>query len=96
MDDPGPARPIACSLSAADLRDRETAWRTLLTTSLMSRDVVPGGIRLAVHPGSVPSLLELVDLERACCPWIDFVVNGASVTITAEGDGEAAIRSMFV
>lgn len=60
------------------------------------RDAVPGGIRLAVHPGSVPSLLELVDLERACCPWIEFVVNGASVSITAEGDGETAIRSMFV
>ena len=96
MDDARPAGPIACSLSAADLRDREAAWRRLLTTSLVSRDVVPGGIRLAVHPGSVPSLLELVNLERACCPWIDFVVEGASVTITAEGDGETAIRSMFV
>lgn len=96
VDHPGPARPIACSLTAADLRDREAAWRTLLTTSLVSRDTVPGGIRLAVHPGSVPSLLELVDLERECCPWIDFVVQDASLTITAEGDGEAAIRSMFV
>jgi hypothetical protein len=57
---------------------------------------VPGGIRLTVHPGSVPSLMKLVDLERECCPWIDFVVKDASVTITAEGDGEAAIRSMFV
>jgi hypothetical protein len=92
----GTARPIACSLTAADLRDREAALGTLLTTSLVSRDPVPGGIRLAVHPGSVPSLLELVDLERECCPWIDFVVKDASVTITAEGDGEEAIRSMFV
>jgi hypothetical protein len=96
VDHTGPARPIACSLTAADLYDREAAWRTLLTTSLVSRNTVPGGIRLAVHPGSVPSLLELVNLERECCPWIDFVVNGASVSITAEGDGEAAIRSMFV
>ena len=96
MDDARPARPIACSLSAADLGDREAAWRRLLTTSLVSREVVPGGIHLAVHPGSAPSLLELVDLERACCQWIDFVVDGASVTITAEGDGETAIRSMFV
>jgi hypothetical protein len=29
MDDARPARPIACSLSAADLRDRETAIRSM-------------------------------------------------------------------
>lgn len=96
MDHPRPAVPIACSLTATDMEDREAAWRKLLSTSLRSRDTVPGGVRLAVHPGSAASLVKLVDLERQCCPWMEFVVEDASVTITAAGDGEAAIRSMFL
>ena len=33
--------PIACTLSAADLEDREIAWKTLMGSRLVQRDRVP-------------------------------------------------------
>ncbi len=88
--------PIACTLSAADLKDREGAWRKLMSSGLVAREVVPGGIRFDAAPGAAVALMELIDLERECCAWINFEVDGSTVTLTAEGDGETVIAGMFV
>jgi hypothetical protein len=88
--------PIACTLTASDLKDREGAWRKLLGSGLVQRDLVPGGIRLRAAPGAAASLIELIDLERECCAWINFEVSdGSVVTLTAEGEGEAILAGMF-
>lgn len=87
--------PIACTLSPDDLRDREGAWRKLMGSGLVKRDVVTGGIRLSAAPGAAAALLELVELERECCAWIQFEVSDAAVTMTAAGDGEAVLTEMF-
>ena len=87
--------PIACSLSAADLAERQRVWQALLGTDLLARESIPGGLRLTVRPGAGPQLHALIDLERDCCPWITFAVNGESVTMTAVGDGEEALLQMF-
>jgi hypothetical protein len=88
--------PIACTLSAADLQDRERAWRKLMGSGLVTRDRVPGGIRLSAAPGAAEALIQLIDLERECCAWIDFDVSEGSVaTLTAEGAGEAVLAGMF-
>ena len=88
--------PIACTLSADDLRDREGAWRKLMGSGLVKRDEVPGGIQLSAAPGAAVALLELVELERECCAWIQFEVrDDAVVTMTAPGDGEAVLTEMF-
>ena len=86
---------IACTLSADELQDTEAAWQRLLHLSLISREVVPGGLHLVLHSGSAASLRQLVDIERDCCRWITFVVDGASVTMTAAGLGAVAIRQMW-
>jgi hypothetical protein len=87
--------PIACSLTAANLAERQRLWRELLDTSLLARESVPGGLRLTVRPGAGSQLHALIDLERDCCPWITFAMSGESVTMTAVGDGEEALRYMF-
>ncbi len=57
--------------------------------------------RLAASPGLVlgvaaGDVIELIDLERECCPWIQFEVgDGSVVTLTAEGEGAAALAGMF-
>jgi hypothetical protein len=90
------ARPIACTLSASDLKDREGAWKKLLGSGLVQRDLVRGGIRLSPAPGAAAALIDLIDLERDCCAWIHFeVADGSIVTLTAEGDGEAVLAGMF-
>jgi hypothetical protein len=88
--------PIACTLSASDLHDREGAWRKLIGSGLVQRDLVPGGIRLSPARGAAEALIELIDLERECCAWIHFQVDGGSVvTLTADGAGEAVLAGMF-
>src|SRR5437588_7493903 len=87
--------PIACSLSTGDLAKRQAAWRTLLDRSMLARERVPGGLRLTVRPDAGPHLDALVEEERICCPWITFVVNRESVTLTAHGDGEEVLAQMF-
>jgi hypothetical protein len=87
--------PIACSLSSADLGERQLAWQALLRTSLLARERVPGGLRLTVRKAARPELRNLIDLERTCCPWITFVAEGDSVTLTAPGAGEDVLVQMF-
>jgi hypothetical protein len=58
---------------------------------------VPGGIRLSPASGAAAALVELVTLESECCAWIHFEgSDGSTVTLTAEGDGEATLVGMFV
>jgi hypothetical protein len=90
-------QPIACTLSASELKDREGAWKKVLGSGLVQRHLVPGGIRLHAAPGAAAALIELIDLERECCAWIHFEVSdGSAVTMTAEGDGEAVLAGMFL
>ena len=89
-------RPIVCTLTAADLKDRSGAWQKLWASGLLHRERVPGGLRLQAEPGAATALAELIELERECCAWIDYKVDGSAVTLTAEGEGEAVLAGMFV
>jgi hypothetical protein len=84
-----------CTLTAAELKDRSKAWQKLWASGLLQRDRVPGGIRLRAEPGAVEALMDLIERERDCCAWIDYQVSQDSVTLTAEGDGEAVLAGMF-
>lgn len=89
--------PIACTLSASELRDRGAAWQKLMGSGLVRSDAVPGGVRLHAAPGAAAALMDLIDLERECCAWIRFEVEDAStVTLTSDGDGEAVLARMFL
>jgi hypothetical protein len=47
-------------------------------------------------PEAAEALIQLIDLGRECCAWIDFDVSEGSVaTLTAEGNGEAVLAGMF-
>jgi len=89
------ARPIACTLTQSELKDRGAAWRKLWASGLLHRERVPGGIRLQADRGAEDALRQLVDLERECCAWIDFRVEGSTVTMTADADGEPVLAGMF-
>jgi len=86
---------IACALTPDDLKETQAAWDKLLRLSLVSREEVPGGLRLIVHPGSADALRRLIDVERDCCRWITFELDGPLVKMTASDGGEAAIREMW-
>ena len=87
--------PIACTLTPDDLKDQTEAWRRMFRESLIERTEVPGGLRLEFHAGSADALRSLIDIERECCRWITFQLDGPVVTMTSPGEGEAAIREMW-
>ena len=94
-DDPGP---IACTLSAADLRDRGEAWRRVLTFAT-SRDDVDDGVLITFGdvPGVAGTLAQLAALEAECCPWMTMTVSSSPPTlrIASRGDGVGAVRRLF-
>jgi hypothetical protein len=92
---------LVCTLTAADYRDRETAWLKL-ADFIESSAPIPGGLRIrfAVARGMADSLTELVRLEAECCAWMAFAISaspeGIGLSITANGeDGERAVRETF-
>ena len=87
---------IVCTLSADELIDTQAAWQKLFNTALLVREEIPGGIALVVNDGSAEALMQLVEIERDCCRWITFELDGPRVSITADGAGAAAIREMWV
>lgn len=87
---------IACSLTAEDLKETRSAWQKLLRLSLVRRTQIDGGLQLEVHPGSADALRRLIEVERECCPWITFELDGPIVKMTSPGAGEPAIRKMWV
>jgi len=89
--------PIACTLTRTGLRDRGAAWRRLLGSGDVDRRRVPGGVRLTARPGAEAALLELVELERSCCAWMQIEITGATVTITSESAaGRAVLTQLFM
>lgn len=86
---------IACTLNADELTETESAWKKLLRLSLVARQEIPGGVRLTVDHRSRAALRQLIDIERECCRWITFELDGSSVAMTAPGAGEAAIREIW-
>lgn len=91
----GTSNTIACTLTADELKETESAWKKLLRLSLVSRQEVAGGVRLTVDPRSEAALGKLIDIERECCPWITFELDGPSVAMTAPGAGESVIREIW-
>jgi hypothetical protein len=87
---------IVCTLSKDELSDTRSAWQKLFRTALLVREEIPGGIRLTFNDGSAEALRQLIEIERECCRWITFELDGPAVAMTAEGDGADAIKAMWV
>jgi hypothetical protein len=87
---------IACTLSQEELGDTSSAWQKLFRAALVERAEIPAGLRLVVNDASAEALRQLIEIERDCCPWITFELDGPRVSMTAEGAGAEAIKSMWV
>ena len=96
------SRPLMCTLSAAEMGDRRSAWAKVLNSGLVTRESIPGGIAFHARPGAAEALIGLIDLERECCQWIDFEVlkdgasGAATINLTADGGGAAVLSGMFI
>ncbi len=89
------SKTIVCTLSEDELTDTRTAWQKLFRTALLVREEIPGGLRLVVNEGSAEALRQLIEIERDCCRWITFELDGPTVSMTADGVGAWALRTMW-
>jgi hypothetical protein len=86
---------LACTLELHEMGPRLERLRRLADTSLRSHQLEGNLLRLAYRPDAASEVKLVVDLERKCCPFLDFQVqedcSTVDLTITApEGLGPAA------
>ena len=69
--------PVACSLEGGEIEDREAELRAIFEGRVFDADREEDALRLALRdaPGLGERLARLVELERACCPFLDIAVE---------------------
>jgi len=85
--------PIACSLTTAELRDREATLLAQFRSAIVETEELPEGYAFRI-PGdsrSIVLLAELIVAERACCPFLTVQVMalphmGPVVVLLTGGD----------
>jgi hypothetical protein len=92
-------QPIACTLTAGDLRDR-LAW-----ISMLNRDALRGydradlTLRLRYAPQAVQHVRNLMRQEQACCAFLTFEIHEqpdeVTLTIKAPERARATIDALF-
>lgn len=92
---------IVCSLDGGDMRTRLEEWKDLLTTALIERRVIEGGValRLKAAPVAVSELRRLVELEQRCCSWIQWRISEGDVlsveATSSDEDGARLLAEWF-
>jgi hypothetical protein len=88
--------PIACSLDAAALGDREAEFRALFAGALRSADRTDGrSSRLVFEAEAAEAVRDLFAREQRCCAFFDFSVEVAGDAVVVEArvpaDAEASL-----
>jgi hypothetical protein len=91
--------PIACTLSAGDLRARKAVIKTLNRQRLRRCERDDLTLRLFYDAVAREDVEALVEQERACCAFLDFDVGEAQgevvLTIRAPERARVAAEAMF-
>ena len=86
---PSPA--VACSLTTAELRARRDELRAAFAGSIARVAELPDGYRLELAPraGLLATVAHFIELERACCPFLSFILTAPAesgpVTVAITG-----------
>jgi hypothetical protein len=87
-------QPIACILTAGDLRDR-LAWITTLNRDpLRGYDRADLTLQLRYAPQAVQQVGELIRQEQACCAILTFEMHEQTDTVTLTIKAPEEARSM--
>jgi hypothetical protein len=89
-----PDIPIACTLSQQQFKERKDLMQRVAKEATERRNL-PNGVGLSFKPvsGRVTELAKLVDVERACCPFLSFRIEapaGGPVWLELTGAGAPA------
>jgi len=85
---------IACSLNANDAATREARWRSVAAAALIKAERTTSGARQTYRrDGKVErELAELIELEAACCPFLEFELSNrpGEVVLDVRAPAQAA------
>ena len=95
--------PIACSLTAAELQERRENVLSNLAASLIDSQELPDGFRFrfSIDDSVLQNLITVINLERKCCPFLDFKLSleagkdFASLDLTGRQGAKKAIKELF-
>jgi hypothetical protein len=78
---------IACSLTAAEYRDRAADANDLARDALRDRRPIAGGVRLTFDAGARERLESLIAAEAACCPFLTMALREVAGRLVLEVTG---------
>ena len=92
-------QPIACTLTAGDLRDRLGWIATPNRDALLGHDRADLTLRLRYAPQAVQHVRSLMRQEQACCAFLSFEMHEqpgeVTLTVKAPEQARAAIDELF-
>ncbi len=95
--------PIACSLDNNELQERRKTVLDKLAASLIDSEELPDGFRyrFPLDDLILLNLITSINLERKCCPFLDFKLSleagkdFASLDLTGGQGAKEAIKELF-
>jgi len=92
-------QPIACTLTAGDLRNRLAWIATLNRDALRGYDRADLTLRLRYAPHAVQQVGELMRQEQACCAFLTFEMHEetdlVTLTIAAPEEARTTVDALF-
>ena len=95
--------PIACSLTVAELQERRKNVLCNVAASLIDSQELSDGFRFrfSIDDSILQNLITVINLERKCCPFLDFKLSlkagkdFASLDLTGRQGAKEAIKQLF-
>ncbi len=95
--------PITCSLTDGELQERRKNVLVKITESLIDFEELADGFRyrFPAEDAVLQNLMDVINLERKCCPFLNFKLNleagrdFASLDLTGGQGAKEAIKSLF-
>ena len=95
--------PIACSLTDKELQERRKNVLNKIAASLIDSEELPDGFRFrfSIDDSILQNLIAVINLERKCCPFLDFKLSleagrdFASLDLTGRQGAKEAVKELF-
>jgi len=95
--------PIACSLTDNELRERRKNVLDKIAALLIDSHELPDGFRyrFSIDDSILQNLITIINLERKCCPFLNFKLSleagedYASLDLTGQQGAKKAIQLLF-
>lgn len=95
--------PVACFLTDKELQARRKNYLDKAAESLIDSAELSDGFvfRFPLRDGTLQTLAEIIDLERKCCPFLNFRLavetgnDSVSLEMTGAEGTKEIIRSLF-